>query len=75
MVELIRAAALHDRDLVDHLRQVRQHLGEFCPALAMLGERKAWPQHSRVGADEGIPLPPDDLGGIGLPSIFARAGL
>ena len=35
MIELVGAAALHDRDIVDHRSEVRQHLRELGPALAV----------------------------------------
>ena len=59
MVELRRAAGLHDGDVVHDGRQMRQHLGELRPALSMLREFEARPQNRRIRPDEGITLPAD----------------
>ena len=51
---------LDEADVVDDLRQVRQHLGQLRAALAVLRELEPRPEHGRVGADEGVALAADD---------------
>ena len=60
MVELIGVHRLDEADVIDDLRQVRQHLRQFRPALAVLGELEARPEHGRIGPDEGVALAADD---------------
>ena len=59
MVELIGAAALDDRDLIHHRRQLRQHLRDLGPRVAVLGKLELRRQHCGIGADKGIPLAAD----------------
>jgi hypothetical protein len=59
VIELIGAAALHDRDLINHRREAGKHLGEFRPALPMPREAILRPQHRGIRPDEGISLAAD----------------
>jgi hypothetical protein len=51
MIELVGTTALHDRNVVDHRGEVRQHLRELCSALAVA--MMAMP----FAATVGLPLP------------------
>ena len=52
VVEGVRDEALDDRDLVDDRSCVRDQLGQFGAALAVLGELELRPEQRRVGVDE-----------------------
>ena len=75
VIELVGVHRLDDADVVDDLRQVRQHLGQFRAALAVAGEFEARTKHGRVGADEGIALPADDFRRDRLALDRANCGL
>ncbi len=61
VIELIGVHRLDQADVVDHFGQVGQHLRELRARLAVPGKLETRAQHGRVGADECIPLPADDL--------------
>ena len=75
MVELVGVHALDDGDVVDHFGQVRQHLRKLGARLAVSGEPETRGQQPGVGADEGVPLVLDDLGGNRLAVVLASSGL
>ena len=62
MVELVGVDRLDEADVIDHVRQVRQHLRQFRSALSVFGELEARPEDGGVGADEGVALAADDRG-------------
>ena len=75
MVELVGAAALHDRDVIHHRGEVRQHRGELRAALAVSGKGILRAEHRRIGPDEGVSLATDHLRGNRLALDGRELGL
>jgi hypothetical protein len=65
VVELIGVHRLDDAEIIDDGREVRQHLGQLRPALAMPAKAKTRAQDGSVVADEGVTLIADDRGRYG----------
>ena len=75
MIELRRAAGLHDGDVVGDRSDVRDHLREFGAGLAVAGELIARSQHGGVGTDERVALAVDDRRREGLAFQLGQLGL
>jgi len=60
VIELVGVNRSDEGDVVDDLREVREHLGKFRAGLAVSGELEARAEHGGIGSDEGVALAADD---------------
>ena len=62
-------------DLIGHLAQMRQYLGQFNAALPLPGELKSRPKNIRIRTNKRIALPADDRRRYRLALKFRERGL
>src|SRR5213076_918362 len=75
VVELIGLHRLHQRDLVDDLREVGKRLAEFRAALPIARKLEARPEHRGIRTDKRVALPADDGRRQRLAFEFRELGL